>query len=203
MSLLNDMVDRGIAQIAMLNPQVKDNIARLDGKVLCIELTAPESTLYLVVENGALKLLRQTDHIANVVLSGTLISFLRFVAAGAAAQTFSNYQISIRGDMKTGQQFQDLFSQVDLDWEELLAQRTNDMVARRVGNCVRQTVDWGKETMILTEENIADYLQEEAQILPVREMANRVKQKTAMLRQDIDRLQTRVEKLQRRLETGA
>ena len=101
----------------------------------------------------------------------------------------------MQGDAEAGQALQKIFARFDFDWEELIAQMIGDTPARKVGNALRHSFDWASNSVALSQQNIADYLTEERQLIVSQTAMERFAEEVDRLRADTDRLEMRIERL--------
>ncbi len=203
MSLLIDILNRASILALDLDPEGKQKLQPLRGKILCLQLTEPRLTLYLQPTEKGLEISDAMDDSAarkgqaDVTLSGTAMDFMRLGRPDTDAVTQGS--IHINGDVETGQNFQKALSQLDLDWEELLARYIGDTPARKTANTIRGLGGWTVETMRLCRENLADYLVEEARLLPSKPALSRFAQANNELRRCVDRAEQRLAKIDQRI----
>ena len=182
-----------------LDPDGKQKLAGLGGKVFCLEVTAPPITLYLLPTERGLEFRRGVEVAPDVTLSGSASAFARLGCGASGA--LSESRVTIRGDAELGQALQKILGQLDLDWEELLSRRIGDTPARKLGNAARGLAGWAESSLELTRENAADYLREEKRILVTDLARERFEQTLNRTRADVDRLTRRVERLARAIAT--
>ncbi len=103
--------------------------------------------------------------------------------------------MEIRGDTDTGQAFQDILSEVDLDWEEPLSRLTGDVIAHQAGKLVHEGRQFIRQACGTLEQDLSEYLQEEARLLPARIEVHYFLDEVDRLRSDTDRLTARVARL--------
>lgn len=180
-----------------LDPDGREQLATLDGKVLCIEITggqsAPLLTLYLSPSEEGLKINRYCECEPNVTLTGSVMAFAKLGSAGI--EMLSDGQVKMKGDAESGQAFQKIFSQLDIDWEELLSRYVGDTPARKMGNVVRNFGDWASHSLDLSRINTGEFLQEEKRVLVTNLAMQRFQDSVDKLRVDTDRLQQRISRL--------
>ena len=87
---------------------------------------------------------------------------------------------------------------VDIDWEEHLSRLVGDVVAHEVGGAARAARAFGRRAGRTAEQNLREYLQEEARLLPTRYELKELLDAVDVLRDDVERLAARVERLRRR-----
>ena len=68
--------------------------------------------------------------------------------------------------MKFAKQLQDLLENIDFDWEAQLARVTGDTLAYPLAHLLRQTAQWCQQTHQSVQQTTAEYLREEARLLP-------------------------------------
>lgn len=183
-----------------LDPKTVQRLARLGGKVIAIELRGTGIRLVLQPEADGLRLMGHYDGNIDTTLRGAPFALLR-MSTGRAGEGMFSGDVEIDGDVELGQQIQRVFQKLDIDWEEHLSRLTGDIVAHQIGNTVRDLFQWGMRSAEHLGEDTADYLQEETDTLPVPWEVEDFIEAVDTLRSDVDRLDARVKRLQRMLET--
>ena len=87
------------------------------------------------------------------------------------------------------------------DWEEQLSHLVGDAAAHQVGNLVRDTLQWGAKSVDTLGRDLTEYLQEESRQLPQRDEVNKFLAAVDVLRNDVERLDARVKRLQARIDS--
>jgi ubiquinone biosynthesis protein UbiJ len=200
MSIIHELLNQASSALLETDPDGKKDLQQLSGKVVCIELTAPMIVLYLEPGAGGIQINENSLTEPDVTLTGTLSAFVRLGTAGAKSGVLSSGQVSMRGDVDTGQAFQKALSRLDIDLEELLSGYIGDTPARKAGNLLRGFGKWATESMALSKENIADYLKEERRILPTVVAARRFESNVNNIRADVDRAEQRLGRVKKRIE---
>jgi ubiquinone biosynthesis protein UbiJ len=176
------------------DPDALRRCAALQGKVIAVNLTGTDFTLYFLPDAEGIKVLTYYEGEPDTLLRGTPAGFAR-LALEAREDVLFHGAVEISGDTETGQAFQDLLTGVDWDWEEQLSQLTGDIIAHQIGELVRKGQKWLGETGETLQQDLSEYLQEEARLLPARIELNTFLDKVDQLRSDTDRLSARVERL--------
>ncbi len=70
--------------------------------------------------------------------------------SGNSGNVVRDGRIHMTGDVETGQAFQRALSQLDLDWEEVLARYIGDSPARKTGVVMRELGLWAQQSVDLT-----------------------------------------------------
>ncbi|MGI9301905.1 MAG: ubiquinone biosynthesis accessory factor UbiJ, partial [Gammaproteobacteria bacterium] len=103
--------------------------------------------------------------------------------------------IEVEGDTEVAQTFRQTLAAVEIDWEDLLSKGLGDIAAHQIGNFVRGFKAWAARAGDSTMMNTSEYLQEESRLLPTREEVELFMSDVATLRDDVERLAARVERL--------
>lgn len=182
-----------------LDPKTVERLGRLQGRVIAIELQGTGIRLLLQPEQNGLRLMGHYEGQVDTTLSGAPFALLR-MSTGRTGEGLFKGGVEIDGDVELGQQIQRVFEKLDIDWEEHLSHLTGDIIAHQVGNAVRGLLNWGERAADHLGQDTADYLQEEAEILPLPWEVAEFLEQVDTLRSDADRLEARVKRLQRKLE---
>lgn len=185
-----------------LDPETLKRLGRLQNKVIAIELRGLDITIYALPGSYGLRLHSSWEDEVNTTISGTPLAMTRMSLGDSSRALFSG-DVTISGDVETGQQFKRILDSMDIDWEEQLSKLTGDIIAHRTGNLVRNGVQWGNQLLNSLQQNITEYLQEESRILPGRAEIAPFMDQIDELRDDTARLEARVQRLQRHLSEEA
>ena len=184
-----------------LDPESLRKLAALQGRVIAIELRGTGLTLYLFPGPDGVVLLGEYAGEPDTVLSGTPLGLARLSLGDASGVLFAG-EVTIRGDVETGQRFKAILDQLDLDWEEPLARLIGDIPAHRLGKLVRSTTDWARQALETLGRNTAEYLEYEARALATREDVAEFVADVDHLRDDVARLEARLARLRRARAVG-
>jgi ubiquinone biosynthesis protein UbiJ len=186
---------------AILNRNVADSrraqaLARqLDGRVVSLVVEGTPVTIYLRADGGRLKLTPRHDGAADATISGTPIAL--FALAGPRGEgALRGGGVRIEGDAEVAQRFRDLLSETRPDFEEELSHVVGDVAARRVANLARDLIEWGRRTSGSFASTVAEYLQEEGRDLPSRTEVEEFLVAVDQLRDDTERLEARLSRLE-------
>ncbi|BAU46991.1 sterol-binding protein [Sulfurifustis variabilis] len=186
--LIEEIIDR----LLELDPETRERLTSLDGKVICLELAADTEPLrlYIVPDKAGVRLRRAYPGLPDVTIAGTPAVFLRQLTGPAVSA-----ELKIRGDVDLGSRFQRAVSGFAPDWEEGLARVVGDFPARQIGNVTRALVDFGRRAVRTLGQDTAEYLLEEGLVAAPRARVQAFLNEVDKLRMDVDRLEKRLERL--------
>ena len=185
-----------------LDPEAFQRLEKFSGKVIALELQGLNLTLYLLPGPDGISLMTQYCAEPDTILSGTPLAMAKMALAPNASNVLFAGEVTIRGDVETGQRFKRLLDELDIDWEELVSRFSGDVVAHKLGNLVRATTTWGQQTLTILGQDAAEYLQQEGQDLPLPATVQQFMQAVDTLRDDTARLEARVARLHQHLNTN-
>ncbi len=198
--LVLDLLNAATSALIDLDPDGKQKLTQLRGKVFCLEVTAPAIKLYLLPNEHGMEFCRNVDESTappDVTLRGPASAFARFGRGGDLKLN----RLTIDGDAELAQALQKILGQLDLDWEELLSRYFGDTPARKFANAARGLAGWAEKSLDLTRENTADYLREEKRILVTNPAMTRFDKTLNRTRADVDRLTKRIARLDDMMNT--
>ena len=178
-----------------MDPVAFGKLDRFSGKVIAIELQGLELTLYLLPGADGISLMSQYDAEADTVLSGTPLAMAKMALGPDASKVLFAGEVTIRGDIETGQAFKRLLDGLDIDWEEQLARYTGDIAAHKLGDLFRATTQWGRQALEILGQDATEYFQQEGQDLPVPAAVQQFMHEVDVLRDDTARLEARLTRL--------
>lgn len=166
-SLINRILDR--------DPEKAECLAKYHGKVIQLELLPIALNIYLIIENTHLNVVRESSTSPDVSISVT-----------------THKDIHVSGDLVFLQDFKNILSDIDPDWEEGLAKIIGDPLAHQVGNFLRQAHETQKDFRHQFGRDITEYLQEETNCLPTRHEIDDFYKEVDKLYLDTERLDARI-----------
>ena len=184
-------------QFLNLDPNAKTRLHALAGKVLAVEFSDLPLTLYFLPTNDDLQIFSQYDGVVDTHLRGSSLQLLSMGASARPGESLFKGEVSIEGDIDLGQQFQTILRNLDIDWEERLSYVVGDVAAHKLGNAARGLVQWSRQAAQSLQDNLGEYLKFEANSVPARFEIDRFQQQVDTLRDDVERLQARIERLNR------
>ena len=175
---------------------------QLDGRVMSLTVEGTPLAFFFRAEGGRLSIASRHDGPSDASLSGTPIALLA-LAGPKAEGALRKGGVRIEGDAEIAQKFRDLLEQAQPDFEEELARVLGDVAARRVANAARGLFDWGRKAAGSLTGSVVEYLQEEGRDLPTRVEVDEFLDGVDRLRDDTDRFEAKLSRLEAGRGRGA
>jgi ubiquinone biosynthesis protein UbiJ len=176
----------------------REGAARLEpvqGRVLLVELTGFGTRVYVVPGGAGLFLYGDYESEPDCTVRGSPVALLSMVTAEHREDAVFEGGIQIDGDNGVAQTIGEVFRGLDIDWEELLSKLLGDTLAHRLMAQARAGGDWAGRSGEIARENLREYLQEEAAVLPSHAELEGFYAAVDAVRDDVERLAARVERL--------
>jgi len=179
-----------------LDPEGRAAISKLEGKVIAIDILGLDISLTIIPGTERIHVMSLYDGEVDTRLKGAPLSLLKMSLNKHSEKQLFSGDVEISGDTETGQRFNQILQQLDIDWEEHLSHITGDVVAHQLGRGLRGLMHWGKQVEDSLLQDTAEYLEEEKQLVATNHEVESFNHDVDVLRNDIERLQARVQRLQ-------
>lgn len=182
-------------RLLRLDPASMQRMAALSGRVLHISVTQPNTDCYLLADKQGLILQGTCEQPGDCHISGTAAALFTFLTCQDIPSDLDSLNISVSGDGALADEIQALITDLEIDWEALLAPWTGDIAAHEIGQASRAALSWGQAAMKSIRLNLQEYLQEEFRLLPPRGEVNYFYQQLDQLTQDTGQFTARLSRL--------
>ena len=188
-----------VNQVLALDPEGAARLAPVEGRVLLLELTGFGTRIYVVPGESRLFLFGAYDAEPDCIVRGSPVALLGMVLAEHREDAVFAGAVSIDGDNRPAQVLGEVLRGLDIDWEEQLSKLLGDTLAHQLMSRARAGERWAERSGDIAGQNVREYLQEEAAVLPSRAELADFLAEVDTLRDDVERLAARVERLERGL----
>jgi ubiquinone biosynthesis protein UbiJ len=192
-------LEQSINRLIALDPEGAGRLSRIAGRVICIELAGFGSRFYVIPGPAGLQVFGAYEAQPDCVLRGSPLGLARLGVLEHKEDSLFSGQVEVEGDAGLAQEFGDFIGGIDIDWEEQLSRLTGDSIAHGLGNRARAAGRWGRSSFDALADDVKEYLQEEARILPTRYETERFLDEVDTLRDDTERLAARIQRLRKQL----
>ena len=192
------LLGKAIDRFLKLAPNSHQYLAPIAGRVIAFRFTPFDWRLYLAPSDSTIEVLPSLRIEPDVTFTGSPLAFARMGLGGSSRRALFAGEVLIEGDTNVARRFQNLFEQLDIDWEGLLGNFVGQGIAARVSDSLRSSHAWRVETVEALELDVAEYLQEESRELPATFEAELFYADVDTLRADCDRLEARVLRIENR-----
>lgn len=182
-------------RILSLDDDSKQKLEKLQGKTIALEIKTLKKTLYVIPTAKGIEFHNEVNNKPDVTIKTTLGALLKISKNGMENAELQTGELEIEGDAITGQRFAGIITELDIDWEELLAQQIGDIPARIIGQSAKSLSEWANDTRHTMKQNTSEYLTEELRIAAPKHAVDTFLNDVDTLRADVDRLYARIQRL--------
>lgn len=178
------------------DPATRQKLAKLEGQVLAVRLSAPALCVYLAPEADRLRLLSHWEGPVATEIQGSLSALTK-----VALSRDSNLQgsgVEISGGTGMLLELRQILQGLDIDWEELLSELLGDVAGHQGAEMLRSAKRWLEGRSQSGQRLLSEFVTEELQLLPSRAQLEDFYRSVDQLRLDLDRAEARLQLLKRR-----
>ena len=186
-------IEIALNRYVSLDPEALPRFSSLEGKIIAIEILGLNQTLCLFPSADGFLVLSDFDGEADATISGSPVALIKLGLAADPKDVLFSGEVTLSGDTRLANQFSRLLSQLDIDWEELLAQNVGDIAAHKVGNVLRGVNQWIKRSTGSVSLDAGEYLQEEVHLSPSNAELRKFIRQVDEVREGVDRLAAKID----------
>lgn len=195
-------INKAINSYLNLDPESKMRVKKLSGKAIAIELLPFHFHFQCVFSENKVEVYSDELMETETQIRGTPLQMMGVMINKENRQQFFAEDIVITGNAELGQQVIALFDELQIDWEEHMAQFVGDVPAYHVGRFVKKIGSWLRHSENSFSQDINEYVHEEAGLFPSSEAFQDFFNDIDALRMDVDRVEVRIKKIKENVESG-
>ncbi|MES2885396.1 MAG: SCP2 sterol-binding domain-containing protein [Pseudomonadota bacterium] len=190
-------VEVALNRTLRLEPEVLEDFARLDGKVLALTVDGLEWDFFIECIPSGVRVLPSFERRADVHLHGGAVGYAQLARQFKSGDTHLPPGVSIDGDAELLHRFTRLLARIGFEPAELIAKFTGDGAAQRLVGGLQSLFGWSSRSAKTMTLNTAEYLREETYDLARKADADEWGASVETLRDDVARLEARLKRLER------
>ena len=188
-------VELGLNRVLALDSTALPRLARLSGRVIELDCTAPVLQLFILPSGEGLQLAGQWAGAVDCRLRAPVASLLRLATGKDKTAVLHSPQVELDGDSAVLLELAGILQDLELDWEYELSRWLGPLASQLLGSHIRSRANWTGQTLDSLRLNLADYLSEESRSLVGQREADARFAELDRLKLDLDRLDARIERL--------
>ena len=195
-------VENGVNRILRLDSTAMARLQPLTGKVIAVECAAPALQLFILPSDEGLLLASQWAADADCTLRAPAASLMRLVLSKDKTAVLHSPEVDLEGDSHVLMALAQVLQDLELDWEYELSRWLGPVATALIGGHLRSRANWYQQGFASLNQNLAEYLSEEARTLVGEREAQARFDELDQLKLDLDRLEARFERLGRSLNSS-
>ncbi|MGE4657878.1 MAG: SCP2 sterol-binding domain-containing protein [Gammaproteobacteria bacterium] len=190
------LVERTLNRYISESSVAQDVLQSLDGNSMCVVVEGLGFALSFTADGEEILVTTSDPATATVIIRGTPLNFLS-VFGSKSLQALTKAGVELEGDAEVASAFWKLLRAARPDLEEELSHIVGDVLAHQIGKTVKNLGDYGRRVFSALQMNTTEYLQEEARQLPPRLEIEGFFSSLEQLRDDVERTEYRITRLEK------
>ncbi|TIH10938.1 ubiquinone biosynthesis accessory factor UbiJ [Pseudomonas leptonychotis] len=191
-------VELGLNRVLAMDSTALPRLARLSGRVIAVECSAPNLQLFILPSASGLQLAAQWAGETDCLLRAPAASLLRLATSKDKTSVLHSPEVSLEGDSAALLELAGILQDLELDWEYELSRWLGPVGSQLLGGHLRSRANWSSQALDSLRLNLADYLSEESRSLVGQREADARFAELDHLKLSLDRLDARIERLAQR-----
>ena len=176
------------------DPATLRKMGELEGKVLLIESTMPPLKLAMETNGQGIMLHSNWQDKADTTVSGSLISIAGLAVNSASQASFSGSGVNVSGDLDLLLKINNLMTELNVDWEAILASVIGDIPAHLMADKLRKSAAMAKDVGQRAKSAAAEVAKEELRVTPTSPEFKGFSQQVRELSSGVERAAARINK---------
>lgn len=203
-SILFDSLQNGVVtaleiggnRLLALDEAALQGCSEMQGYCIAIDITDLDFQLYCHPGNWGLRLSRQAPaREVDASISGRLMALVNLSTQDDKLSTSISERVSFHGNVALAQKVQRIVANLDIDWEEALAQHSGDVLAFQIHQRVSKFGRWLSSSTDSLLQTSSEYLREEARVSPTLPEYRQWQTQVTDLKHDVARAEQRLQRL--------
>jgi len=191
--------ETAINKALKFDPATQAKLALLSPKVLALNFESPAFSVYVRFTNG-IQLLSHNEDNPDAALKGPVSAFLNLARNKDKQAALMQSDIQIQGSSQLALSLADVMSQLDIDFEAMIAEMTGPVAAHIIGKNLRSVSSWLKNTGSKLKQDSVEYVRDELQLAPHKLEGESRFTDIQKIKMDAERLEARITRLKQSLK---
>lgn len=193
--MLEETFSAAINRAMALDPELPEKLGKFAGKVISLHFIGPEKTVYLLVDQNRINALMQYDDQPDVTISGSPVAMVKMMLKPNVASLLLKGEVEIKGDTRLGNAFKKLLREMEINWQQPLAEIIGDSATQGIETGLLQFNQWCKKSTNAFGLDVSEYLQEERRDVVSEAELEQFNRQVDELRNVTDRLEMKLKKI--------
>ncbi len=168
----------------------------MQGHCIAFDFTDLDFQLYCHPGSWGIRLSRYPpSRQVDATLSGRFMALVNLATHEEKISTSIRERVSFDGDVALAQKMQRILTDLDIDWEEILAQCGGDILAFQIHQRARKFGTWLRQSADSLLQTSSEYLREEAHLSPTEVEFGVFQSSVTELKHDVARSEARLQRL--------
>ena len=179
------------------DPATRQKLRSLAGSVMCIQASHPDWEVFFVPLEEHCRIHTHYEGEVDITVKGASQDLL--LLALKPGHSLANTPVSASGKISLLNEYQTIFSSLDIDWETALAEKLGPTPANLIGSVMRVGAEHVQQSASNLKTLVPELITEEWMLSPSRFEYEAFCQDVSELRRDAERLEAKIKLLGHRV----
>lgn len=191
--------EKAINYYLSLDPEIHNKLVHLNDSVIKIELLTIDTHFYIKISDNRFQLIKDYNAPADLIIRGNPLTLLSLIKGNNENihTILQNNDVTLIGKIDLALRLKNIFSQIEIDWEEYLSKICGDPLAHFIGTKFNRLKIWSTLAHKSLQRNINEYIHEEVNLFPSHYAYIDLFNDIDILRDDLERLTQRIDRIQK------
>lgn len=192
-----EVLQKLINRYLKLDMRLQQHLHPLVDKYFLVEITGVDLTFHIFfnTDSIAIDFVAPAAKSPDLIICGSPTALWRLFRSDESTFQLCLRDVKVSGDLNFAHAIQIFFKAIDIDWEEQFSHVVGDVLAHELFRGFSAVQQWGQVLSENFKLNLTEYLQEEVRYFPVLDEVKEFEEEVDMLRDDVERLEARIERL--------
>ncbi|AGZ33234.1 MULTISPECIES: SCP2 domain-containing protein [Pseudomonas] len=195
-------VEHGLNRVLRMDSTALPRLAALEGKVIEIDCRQPALQVFILPDEEGLMLAAHWEGEVDCSLRAPAGSLAQLALAKDKNAVLHSPQVELHGDSAVLLDLVGVLQDLELDWEFELSRWLGPVATSLLAGHLRLRARWTRQGLTRFSQNLSEYLAEESRTLVGKREAEAAFSELDALKVDIERLEARLQRLSRSLDTS-
>lgn len=166
LNLISAGVETGINSLQQWDRQGQSRRKKLAGKVFSIELKELPKPFYFVISAQQVDVLGEFEGTPDVLVRLSITALDELKDSAKTTSLIKQDKLEVEGDIQLLQQFAQLLTEMEIDWEDELSRYLGDVLAHKLCYSLGQVKQLAGRQLCRIQRNVAEVITEEYRLAP-------------------------------------
>lgn len=165
-NLVCALVETGVNKLHHLDSMAKQRRRALDGTIIGVALKELNKPLYFVISHQQIDLLSRYEGEPDCFIRLNVLALIDLQDNHQLTSLIKSGQLEVEGDVKIVQQFSQLLTEMQIDWEQHLSTKVGDILAHKMIYHAKQCKKMLAKQKAKIDKQLREVVTEELKLAP-------------------------------------
>lgn len=165
-NLLCGLLETAVNKLHQLDDSAELRRKQLDGTIVAVNLKELNKAFFFVISTQQIDILSCYEGQADCSIKLNLSALQELKNNHQLTHLIKTEQLEVEGDIQVVQQFAQLLTEMDIDWEEVLSEKIGDVLAHKLCYHLKKSQQGINQQIARIQDHSAQFVIEELKLAP-------------------------------------